>query len=115
MATLNNTARRHQSRRHPLTRSSPQARRPVAFDQVTQASGVGFTCLRSHAPIDFALANRGVGLDTAVAGKRTVSRTTVGTHVQLVLTKLGVHFRLEAASFAACYHLLEDSSRRARD
>jgi DNA-binding NarL/FixJ family response regulator len=43
-----------------------------------------------------------------------LSRATVGTHVQSVLTKL-VHSRLEAASFAACYHLLEDSSRRARD
>ncbi len=55
------------------------------------------------------------GLDTAaIARKLTVSRTTVRTHVQAVLTKLGVHSRLEAASFAVRYHLLEDGSRRAR-
>jgi two-component system nitrate/nitrite response regulator NarL len=49
------------------------------------------------------------GLDTAaIARKLTVSRTTVRTHVQAVLTKLGVHSRLEAASFAVRYHLLED-------
>ena len=54
------------------------------------------------------------GLDTAaIARKLTVSRTTVRTHVQSVLTKLGVHSRLEAASFAVRYHLLEDGPRRA--
>jgi two-component system nitrate/nitrite response regulator NarL len=53
------------------------------------------------------------GLDTAaIARKLTVSRTTVRTHVQSVLTKLGVHSRLEAASFAVRYHLLEDGPRR---
>lgn len=53
------------------------------------------------------------GLDTAaIARKLTVSRTTVRTHVQAVLTKLGVHSRLEAASFAVRYHLLEDGPRR---
>jgi two-component system, NarL family, nitrate/nitrite response regulator NarL len=55
------------------------------------------------------------GLDTAaIARKLTVSRTTVRTHVQSVLTKLGVHSRLEAASFAVRYHLLEDGPRRSR-
>jgi hypothetical protein len=34
-----------------------------------------------------------------------VSRTTVRTHLQAVLTKLGVHSRLEAASFAVRYRL----------
>lgn len=53
------------------------------------------------------------GLDTAaMARKLTVSRTTVRTHVQSVLTKLGVHSRLEAASYAVRYHLLDDDSRR---
>ncbi len=55
------------------------------------------------------------GLDTAaIARKLTVSRTTVRTHVQSVLIKLGVHSRLEAASFAVRYHLLEDGPRRFR-
>jgi DNA-binding CsgD family transcriptional regulator len=41
------------------------------------------------------------GLDTAaMVVKLGVSRTTVRTHVQAVLNKLGVHSRLEAASFA---------------
>ncbi len=41
------------------------------------------------------------GLDTAaMVVKLGVSRTTVRTHVQAVLSKLGVHSRLEAASFA---------------
>lgn len=41
------------------------------------------------------------GMDTALMAKRLgVSRTTVRTHVQSVLTKLGVHSRLEAASLA---------------
>jgi len=53
------------------------------------------------------------GLDTAaMARKLGVSRTTVRTHVQSVLTKLGVHSRLEAASFAVRYRLLEDGSGR---
>jgi two-component system nitrate/nitrite response regulator NarL len=55
------------------------------------------------------------GLDTAaIARKLTVSRTTVRTHVQSVLTKLGVHSRLEAASVAVRYHLLEDGPRSPR-
>jgi two-component system nitrate/nitrite response regulator NarL len=41
------------------------------------------------------------GLDTAAMMARLcVSRTTVRTHLQAVLTKLGVHSRLEAVSFA---------------
>jgi two-component system nitrate/nitrite response regulator NarL len=53
------------------------------------------------------------GLDTAaIARKLTVARTTVRTHVQSVLSKLGVHSRLEAASFAVRYHLLDDGPRR---
>ncbi len=55
------------------------------------------------------------GLDTAaMATKLHVSRTTVRTHVQAILTKLGVHSRLEAASFAVRYGLLEDDGARAR-
>jgi two-component system, NarL family, nitrate/nitrite response regulator NarL len=46
------------------------------------------------------------GLDTAAMVRRLgVSRTTVRTHLQAVLTKLGVHSRLEAASFAVRHRL----------
>jgi two-component system, NarL family, nitrate/nitrite response regulator NarL len=46
------------------------------------------------------------GLDTAAMVQRLgVSRTTVRTHLQSVLTKLGVHSRLEAASFAVRHRL----------
>lgn len=46
------------------------------------------------------------GLDTAaMVGLLGVSRTTVRTHLQSVLTKLGVHSRLEAASFAVRHRL----------
>jgi two-component system nitrate/nitrite response regulator NarL len=55
------------------------------------------------------------GLDTAaMARKLSVSRTTVRTHVQSVLTKLGVHSRLEAASFAVRYRLLDEGTERSR-
>ncbi len=39
-----------------------------------------------------------------------MSAATVRTHVQSVLTKLGVHSRLEAASYAVRYGLLEDTT-----
>jgi two-component system, NarL family, nitrate/nitrite response regulator NarL len=49
------------------------------------------------------------GLSTAaMVSALGVSRTTVRTHVQALLTKLGVHSRLEAASFAVRYGLLDD-------
>jgi two-component system, NarL family, nitrate/nitrite response regulator NarL len=49
------------------------------------------------------------GLSTAaMVDVLGVSRTTVRTHVQALLTKLGVHSRLEAASFAVRYGLLDD-------
>jgi len=49
------------------------------------------------------------GLDTAgIAEKLGLSRTTVRTHVQTLLTRLGVHSRLEAAAFAVRYGLLEE-------
>ncbi|MDT4932597.1 MAG: hypothetical protein QOK11_489 [Pseudonocardiales bacterium] len=48
------------------------------------------------------------GLDTATMARRLgVSRTTVRSHVQSVLTKLGVHSRLEAASLAIRFGLLD--------
>lgn len=43
---------------------------------------------------------------TAMARALGVSTTTVRTHVQAILTKLGVHSRLEAASFAMRHDLL---------
>jgi DNA-binding NarL/FixJ family response regulator len=47
------------------------------------------------------------GLDTsAMAARCGISQATVRTHIQAVLTKLGVHSRLEAASLAVRYHLL---------
>jgi two-component system nitrate/nitrite response regulator NarL len=49
-----------------------------------------------------------------MARKLSVSRTTIRTHVQSVLTKLGVHSRLEAASFAVRYRLLDDRAERSR-
>jgi two-component system nitrate/nitrite response regulator NarL len=49
------------------------------------------------------------GLNTArMATRLGVSPATVRTHVQSLLTKLGVHSRLEAASVAMRYRLLED-------
>lgn len=48
------------------------------------------------------------GLDTAaIMSRMGVSRTTVRTHLQAVLTKLGVHSRLEAASFAVRHNLVD--------
>jgi two-component system nitrate/nitrite response regulator NarL len=53
------------------------------------------------------------GLDTAAMSHRLgVSRTTVRSHVQAVLTKLGVHSRLEAASVATRYGLVDLSAHR---
>jgi two-component system nitrate/nitrite response regulator NarL len=46
----------------------------------------------------------------AIARRLGVSVTTVRTHVQSVLTKLGVHSRLEAASFAVRHQLLTRSA-----
>jgi two-component system, NarL family, nitrate/nitrite response regulator NarL len=51
------------------------------------------------------------GLDTTSMAKRLgVCPTTVRTHVQSVLTKLGVHSRLEAASLTTRYGLLRPTS-----
>ena len=51
------------------------------------------------------------GLDTSgIATKLGVSAATVRTHVQSVLTKLGVHSRLEAASYAVRYGLLDEAA-----
>jgi two-component system nitrate/nitrite response regulator NarL len=48
------------------------------------------------------------GLDTtAMMRELGVSRTTVRTHLQAVLSKLDVHSRLEAASFAVRHSLVE--------
>jgi two-component system nitrate/nitrite response regulator NarL len=47
------------------------------------------------------------GLNTAaIALRLRISRTTVRSHVQSVLTKLGVHSRLEAASLAIRFGLV---------
>ena len=53
------------------------------------------------------------GLDTAgIATKLGVSPATVRTHVQSLMTKLGVHSRLEAASYAVRHRLLDDELAR---
>jgi two-component system, NarL family, nitrate/nitrite response regulator NarL len=55
------------------------------------------------------------GLDTAGIGtKLGVSAATVRTHVQSLMTKLGVHSRLEAASYAVRYGLLDDEESHFR-
>ncbi|HUY49193.1 MAG TPA: response regulator transcription factor [Streptosporangiaceae bacterium] len=52
------------------------------------------------------------GMDTTgIATKLSVSPATVRTHVQSLLTKLGVHSRLEAASYAVRYRLLDEAGR----
>jgi two-component system, NarL family, nitrate/nitrite response regulator NarL len=53
-----------------------------------------------------ALIAEGLGTD-AMAKRLGVSNTTVRTHSQRLLTKLGVHSRLEAASLAIRYSLLD--------
>jgi len=54
------------------------------------------------------LALLAAGLDTKVMSDRLgVSTTTVRSHVQSVLTKLGVHSRVEAASLAIRYGLVD--------
>lgn len=52
------------------------------------------------------------GLDTpAMMLRLGVSTTTVRSHVQALLTKLGVHSRLEAATFAVRYDLVDHDQR----
>lgn len=49
----------------------------------------------------------GVGLDTpALCVRLGISRTTVRTHVQSILIKLGVHSRLEAVALAVRYGVI---------
>ncbi|GAB3277945.1 response regulator [Parasphingorhabdus pacifica] len=48
---------------------------------------------------------------TTMAKGMGVSTTTVRTHVQSILTKLGVHSRLEAASFALRHSLIDRAER----
>lgn len=48
------------------------------------------------------------GLDTrAMTARLGVSATTVRSHVQAILTKLGAHSRLEATALAVRYHLVD--------
>ncbi|GAA3055646.1 response regulator [Actinokineospora globicatena] len=54
------------------------------------------------------------GASTVAMQRRMgISSTTVRTHIQALLTKLGVHSRLEAASFAVRNRLLVDPPHRA--
>ena len=53
------------------------------------------------------------GSDNAeIARRLSVSANTVRTHVQSILTKLGVRSRLQAAAFAVRHHVVEVGSRR---
>jgi two-component system, NarL family, nitrate/nitrite response regulator NarL len=53
------------------------------------------------------------GYDTAaMVGSLGISSATIRTHVQSLLSKLGVHSRLEAAAFAVQHGLLDQSLRR---
>ena len=55
------------------------------------------------------------GQDTAaMVASLGVSAATVRTHVQALLTKLGVHSRLEAAAFAVQHGLLDGRGRPTR-
>ncbi|HEY2725512.1 MAG TPA: response regulator transcription factor [Pseudonocardiaceae bacterium] len=52
------------------------------------------------------------GLDTkSMTARLGVSTTTVRSHIQALLTKLGVHSRLEAASLAVRYDLVDHATR----
>lgn len=51
------------------------------------------------------------GLDTAhIAARLGIAHATARTHVQSLLTKLGVHSRLEAVCLAVRYRLLDDNA-----
>ena len=53
------------------------------------------------------------GSDNAeIASRLSVSANTVRTHVQSILTKLGVRSRLQAAAFAVRHQVVEVGSRR---
>ncbi len=55
------------------------------------------------------------GHDTAAMTLRLgVSTTTVRSHVQALLTKLGVHSRLEAVTFAVRHHLVDHDQHGAK-
>ncbi|MGB6164100.1 MAG: response regulator transcription factor [Pseudonocardiaceae bacterium] len=55
------------------------------------------------------------GLDTAAMTLQLgVSTTTVRSHVQALLTKLGVHSRLEAVTFAVRYNLVDPDQHGAK-
>jgi two-component system nitrate/nitrite response regulator NarL len=62
------------------------------------------------------LALLAAGLDTvAMAGRLGVASTTVRTHVQSLLMKLGVHSRLEAASLAMRHGFVPTAPERVAD
>jgi two-component system, NarL family, nitrate/nitrite response regulator NarL len=50
-----------------------------------------------------------------IASRLDISRNTVRTHIQSILTKLQVHSRLQAAAFAVEEGLVDVSSRNAMD
>lgn len=85
------------------------AQRTGEPDRATTQPGPGLLCeLTARERQCLALLVAGART-TSMASQLGVSRTTVRTHVQSVLTKLGVHSRLEATSVALRYSLLEDA------
>jgi DNA-binding NarL/FixJ family response regulator len=90
-------------------RLSPLGRRPARDDGVALMTDQLSRREREVLSLLVQGANGG-----AVAERLGISRNTVRTHVQSILTKLQVHSRLEAAAFAV-RHGLVDVSRDAAD
>jgi DNA-binding NarL/FixJ family response regulator len=81
-------------------RNETPAKRQL-LDQISYLTPRELECLKLLA----------AGVDTMTMARRLgVSATTVRTHTQAVLTKLGAHSRLEAASLALRHGLLEGSA-----
>jgi two-component system, NarL family, nitrate/nitrite response regulator NarL len=80
----------------------PSSRRPRAVSYAHRLAA----SLTSRERECLAMLVAGLDTETMVA-ELGVARTTVRTHLQSVLAKLGVHSRLEAASFAVRHRLAE--------
>lgn len=81
--------------------TAPASRNPAAAEVSRLA---GYLTVRERQCL--ALLVEGLGT-AAMAARLTVSTTTVRSHVQALLTKLGVHSRLEAASLAVRHSLVD--------
>jgi len=86
----------------PTQRSARSARPSPELTEARRLAGY----LTSRERECLALIVEGLGTQ-AMAQRLGISNTTVRTHSQRLLTKLGVHSRLEAASVAVRYSLLD--------